>query len=135
MCSVRLYTLCHNKVADLPQICSATQPTVSSHVCPHTPDISKDTDRCDYAHTHMHACMHTWTDRRISMTVVQGTHTAMKSGMLAAQATFSALTATNTPTASSPARQAPVDISSYQKAMEDSYVWDELRDSRNIRPG
>ncbi|DBB05478.1 TPA: hypothetical protein ACH3X1_012437 [Trebouxia sp. C0004] len=66
---------------------------------------------------------------------IKGTHTAMKSGMLAAQATFSALTAANTPAATSPARQAPVDISSYQKAMEDSYVWDELRDSRNIRPG
>jgi len=79
--------------------------------------------------------MHTWTDGQISMIMVQGTHTAMKSGMLAAQATFSALTAANTPTASSPARQAPVDISSYQKAIEDSYVWDELRDSRNIRPG
>jgi electron-transferring-flavoprotein dehydrogenase len=81
----------------------------------------------------MHA--HTHRDRQVSVTVTQGTHTAMKSGMLAAQATFSALTAANTPTASSPARQAPVDISSYQKAMEDSYVWDELRDSRNIRPG
>ena len=79
--------------------------------------------------------MHTWTDKHIIVAVVQGTHTAMKSGMLAAQATFSALTATNIPTASSPARQAPVDVSSYQKAMEDSYVWDELRDSRNIRPG
>ncbi len=84
---------------------------------------------------HTLSCMHTWTDGQISMIMVQGTHTAMKSGMLAAQATFSALTAANTPTASSPARQAPVDISSYQKAMEDSYVWDELRDSRNIRPG
>lgn len=81
----------------------------------------------------MHA--HTHRDRQVSVTVTQGTHTAMKSGMLAAQATFSALTAANTPTASSPARQAPVDVSSYQKAMEDSYVWDELRDCRNIRPG
>ena len=72
--------------------------------------------------------------------VVQGTHTAMKSGMLAAQAAFSALTPAPTTStfsvaSSSAARQAPVDISSYQKAMEDSYVWDELRDSRNIRPG
>ena len=58
----------------------------------------------------------------------------MKSGMLAAQATFSALTAAapeNTPSS----RQQPMDISSYQAAMEESYVWDELRDSRNIRPG
>jgi len=59
----------------------------------------------------------------------------MKSGMLAAQATFSALTASPSSSVSYSARQAPVDISSYQKAVEESYVWDELRESRNIRPG
>lgn len=58
----------------------------------------------------------------------------MKSGMLAAQAVFSALNAAASESTSS-SRQQPVDISSYQAAMEDSYVWDELRDSRNIRPG
>lgn len=58
----------------------------------------------------------------------------MKSGMLAAQATFAALTASPQHTSSS-RRQRPVDLSSYQTAMEGSYVWDELRDSRNIRPG
>ena len=58
----------------------------------------------------------------------------MKSGMLAAQATFSALTAA-APQHASSSRQQPVDLSSYQTAMEESYVWDELRDSRNIRPG
>ena len=66
--------------------------------------------------------------------LLQGTHTAMKSGMLAAQATFSALTA-SPPQHTSSSRQQPVDLSSYQTAMEGSYVWDELRDSRNIRPG
>ncbi|KAL3135809.1 hypothetical protein ABBQ32_007371 [Trebouxia sp. C0010 RCD-2024] len=58
----------------------------------------------------------------------------MKSGMLAAQATFSALTA-SPPHPTSSSRRQPVDLSSYQTAMEASYVWDELRDSRNIRPG
>ena len=64
---------------------------------------------------------------------LQGTHTAMKSGMLAANATFSALTAA--PSSSSSARQLPLDLSSYETAMQDSYVWDELYSSRNIRPG
>ena len=58
----------------------------------------------------------------------------MKSGMLAAQAVFSALNAAASESTSS-SRQQPVDVSSYQAAMEESYVWDELRDSRNIRPG
>lgn len=58
----------------------------------------------------------------------------MKSGILAAQATFTALTAA-APQHTSSSRQLPVDISSYQAAIEESYVWDELRDSRNIRPG
>ena len=70
----------------------------------------------------------------MTLILMQGTHTAMKSGMLAATATFDALTAAPTP-ASSSSRQLPVDLSSYEKAMQDSYVWDELYSSRNIRPG
>lgn len=58
----------------------------------------------------------------------------MKSGMLAAYATFDALTAAPSSTASL-SQQLPVDLGSYEKAMQDSYVWDELYSSRNIRPG
>lgn len=57
----------------------------------------------------------------------------MKSGMLAANATFDALTSPQSSTSSS--QQLPVDLSSYEKEMQDSYVWDELYSSRNIRPG
>ena len=56
---------------------------------------------------------------------IKGTHTAMKSGMLAAEAVFETL-ATDTPTAE------PV---SYAQKMEQSWLWAELYKVRNIRPG
>ena len=62
--------------------------------------------------------------------LVQGTHTAMKSGMLAAEAAFAALAA-----APAGARAAaPVDLSSYEDALRASWVYDELHAARNIRP-
>jgi electron-transferring-flavoprotein dehydrogenase len=57
----------------------------------------------------------------------QGTHTAMKSGMLAAEAAFEALTG-------SAADAASVDLSSYEEALRGSWVWEELQRERNIRP-
>ena len=55
---------------------------------------------------------------------IKGTHTAMKSGMLAAEAVFDQL-ATDTPTAE------PV---SYASKIEASWLWSELYKVRNIRP-
>ena len=55
---------------------------------------------------------------------IKGSHTAMKSGMLAAEATFAALA---DPAASEP--------SGYRAALEKSWVWEELKAVRNIRPG
>lgn len=52
----------------------------------------------------------------------------MKSGMLAAEAAFDALTGS----ASSAA--APVDLGSYEDALRGSWVWEELQRERNIRP-
>ena len=57
----------------------------------------------------------------------QGTHTAMKSGMLAAEAAFNALTNSDS--------VGPADLSAYEEDFKASWVWDELHDSRNIRPG
>ena len=57
----------------------------------------------------------------------QGTHTAMKSGMLAAEAAFDALTAA-APSA------APADLAPYEAALRSSWVWEELERERNIRP-
>ncbi len=55
---------------------------------------------------------------------IKGTHTAMKSGMLAAEAAFEALGA----------GAAPV-LEGYPKRLQESWVWPELKAARNIRPG
>ncbi|MCW8087643.1 electron transfer flavoprotein-ubiquinone oxidoreductase [Sabulicella glaciei] len=54
---------------------------------------------------------------------IKGTHTAMKSGMLAAEAIAEALEA-----------KTPV-LDAYPRKMEASWVWEELRAVRNIRSG
>jgi electron-transferring-flavoprotein dehydrogenase len=56
---------------------------------------------------------------------IKGTHTAMKSGMLAAEATFSALQSEN---------QGTVFLFDYEKSLRDSSIWKELSEVRNIRP-
>ena len=55
---------------------------------------------------------------------IKGSHMAMKSGMLAAEAVFNALTGE--------AEQA--EAASYEAAIKKSWIWDELRRVRNIRP-
>ena len=73
---------------------------------------------------------------------IKGTHTAMKSGMLAAEAAFEAVAAAQgTAEASESAEESdgetvvqPLDISSYQTAMDNSWVMKELKEVRNLRP-
>jgi electron-transferring-flavoprotein dehydrogenase len=79
---------------------------------------------------------------------IKGTHTAMKSGMLAAEAAFTALQQLPEPeeAAEAAAEEAdedalpppfagPVaDLSDYQGALEGSWVYHELRSVRNMRP-
>ncbi|HJS32200.1 MAG TPA: electron transfer flavoprotein-ubiquinone oxidoreductase, partial [Alphaproteobacteria bacterium] len=55
---------------------------------------------------------------------IKGTHTAMKSGMVCAEAIFAAL-------ATDPA---PVEVVDYAQRLRASWVWDELYRARNIRP-
>jgi electron-transferring-flavoprotein dehydrogenase len=55
---------------------------------------------------------------------IKGTHTAMKSGMLAAEAVVAALAA----------EDRPATIEAYPRALEASWVWPELKAARNIRP-
>lgn len=62
---------------------------------------------------------------------IKGTHTAMKSGMIAAEETFKALSAAPEAEAGS---QSPLDISSYQTAIDNSWVMKELKEVRNLRP-
>ena len=55
---------------------------------------------------------------------IKGSHTAMKSGMLAAEAVFDALTG----------EAESAEASSYEAAIKKSWIWDELYRVRNIRP-
>ena len=55
---------------------------------------------------------------------IKGTHTAMKSGMLAAEALFEALRA----------GRAGDELTSYGEAFRASWAWDELCRARNVRP-
>jgi electron-transferring-flavoprotein dehydrogenase len=59
----------------------------------------------------------------VNVPKIKGSHTAMKSGMLAAEATFAAL-----------ADPAATEPSGYRQALEASWVWEELKSVRNIRP-
>jgi electron-transferring-flavoprotein dehydrogenase len=54
---------------------------------------------------------------------IKGTHTAMKSGMVAAEAMAAAL-----------GGDRPAVLESYPAALRESWVWSELRGVRNIRP-
>lgn len=62
---------------------------------------------------------------------IKGTHTAMKSGMLAAEAAFNAMQAL-------PEEQkeevVSLDMVPYEKALKSSWVWQELHEVRNVRP-
>ncbi len=55
---------------------------------------------------------------------IKGTHTAMKSGMVGAEAVFAALGGDDAP---------PV-VEAYPEALKTTWVWDELYSVRNIRP-
>ncbi|MFB4203067.1 Electron transfer flavoprotein-ubiquinone oxidoreductase [wastewater metagenome] len=57
---------------------------------------------------------------------IKGSHTAMKSGMTAAEAVFEALTGE--------AAEAGAEVSAYPEQLRRSWLWDELYRARNIRP-
>jgi len=54
---------------------------------------------------------------------IKGIHTAMKSAMVAAEATFEAL-----------AQEGPKEVTNYPKSLKESWLWQELYLARNIRP-
>ncbi|KZO99245.1 hypothetical protein CALVIDRAFT_561634 [Calocera viscosa TUFC12733] len=58
---------------------------------------------------------------------IKGTHNAMKSGMLAAEAAFDALE-------QEVAEDGAADMSAYEAKIRDSWVWSELKEVRNLRP-
>ena len=59
----------------------------------------------------------------VNVPKVKGTHTSMKSGMLAAEAVVEAL-----------AGDAPAELTGYPEKLQASWVWEELSSVRNIRP-
>ena len=64
----------------------------------------------------------------VNVPKIKGTHTAMKSGMVAADAVFAALAP------GSPLSGEGAEVVGYQSAMEASWVWEELKGVRNYHP-
>lgn len=65
---------------------------------------------------------------------IKGSHTALKSGMLAAEAAFDALVDTEDAVAETgelPSDEGPVELTSYQEALEESWIAKELYEVRN----
>ncbi|MCC7166652.1 MAG: electron transfer flavoprotein-ubiquinone oxidoreductase [Rhodospirillales bacterium] len=60
----------------------------------------------------------------LNVAKIKGSHTAMKSGMLAAEAVYAALAGGAN----------PPEITAYPQALRQSWVWSELNQVRNIRP-
>ncbi|KAI9352763.1 hypothetical protein BDR26DRAFT_815296, partial [Obelidium mucronatum] len=60
---------------------------------------------------------------------IKGTHTAMKSGMLAGEAAFESIT--NEATANS---TAPITLTNYEESFKNSWIHKELYEVRNVRP-
>ncbi|CAG8637617.1 987_t:CDS:2, partial [Paraglomus occultum] len=59
---------------------------------------------------------------------IKGSHTAMKSGMLAAEAAYKALTSEGS------SSNTPVLLTEYEESLKNSWVWKELYQVRNVRP-
>lgn len=62
---------------------------------------------------------------------IKGTHTAMKSGMLAAERAYEAMAELSSEAAE---QVVPLDMTPYDDALKNSWVWEELKSVRNIRP-
>ncbi|OCH90825.1 FAD/NAD(P)-binding domain-containing protein [Obba rivulosa] len=63
----------------------------------------------------------------VNVPKIKGTHNAMKSGMLAAEAAYDAL-------AAEPAADTPTDMRAYEAALRASWVHADLHEVRNVRP-
>lgn len=65
----------------------------------------------------------------VNVPKIKGSHTAIKSGMLAGEAAFNAIKE-----GGHAASDRGVELDEYQKAMESSWVWEEMRSVRNYKP-
>ncbi len=66
----------------------------------------------------------------VNIAKIKGTHNAMKSGMLAAESAYAALEGSES---ESDEDAKPVDMSAYDTALRSSWVWDDLKEVRNLR--
>jgi electron-transferring-flavoprotein dehydrogenase len=64
----------------------------------------------------------------VNIAKIKGTHNAMKSGMVAAEAAYDAVADLAV------AEDKAADMSGYEKALKDSWVWSDLNEVRNLRP-
>ncbi|KAG6819548.1 hypothetical protein H0H93_010794 [Arthromyces matolae] len=62
----------------------------------------------------------------VNIAKIKGTHNAMKSGMLAAEAAYDAVQTTEEGKSS--------DMSNYEEELRKSWVWEDLKEVRNMRP-
>jgi electron-transferring-flavoprotein dehydrogenase len=63
----------------------------------------------------------------VNVAKIKGTHNAMKSGMLAAEAAFDAVS-------SAGSDEAPSDMSKYAESVKSSWIYQDLYEVRNLRP-
>ena len=72
----------------------------------------------------------------VNVAKIKGTHNAMKSGMLAAEAAFDAVSAIDNQASEgeSEGNSLAADMSAYNKSLRESWVWEDLKEVRNIRP-
>lgn len=64
----------------------------------------------------------------VNVAKIKGTHNAMKTGMLAAEAAFDAIDE------ASHEQEKPSDMSAYEESMKGSWVYNDLHEVRNVRP-
>ncbi|KAI8980643.1 FAD/NAD-P-binding domain-containing protein [Trametes punicea] len=67
----------------------------------------------------------------VNVPKIKGTHNAMKSGMLAAEAAFDVVASQ---TSESSSEDEPADMSAYETALRNSWVYEDLYEVRNVRP-
>ena len=70
----------------------------------------------------------------VNLPKIKGTHNAMKSGMVAAEQAFQVLTSDSPESTSATAEPAPILLESYETAIKNSWVWQDLYPVRNCRP-
>ncbi|KAG9065417.1 hypothetical protein KI688_002742 [Linnemannia hyalina] len=64
----------------------------------------------------------------LNLIKIKGTHTAMKSGMLAAESTYAAITSDKYEEGK------PIVLEDFEQKVKDSWIWKELKEIRNCRP-